>query len=350
MLINALREVGGLKDVQIQEKLLCFGTNGATIFHGVKVGITVQLQREFAPFLIGVHCSNHKTNLTMHAVSKTVIVSKAESLLSTFHVYFFKSSKKSLEFSKTAKIIETKGLKILKHCKTHWIGMLAPLKCVLFEWHLLLVKMALDYSNHPPSRALYHLLYDIESLLGTVCILPLFKVVQYLIKIGHSRDVALCDFVVAMKQCQIILGLLYVSPNTCYSDDKFSVFSRFATVPSQSVLMKWMPDLSAEEPIEYLCFDLSKVSHNVFATVSSNCGEQEYVTPMLLASAMENVKTQCTGIVPIQFTLLVFHLYATIKFLSQCLQCLQLYSHLMLPLLGLLVNHQSLDRMSSYHY
>ena len=80
------------------------------------------------PFLIEVHCGSHKTNLAMHVVFKTTIVSKGESLLSALHVYFSKSSKKSLEFSKLTKIIETKGLKILKHCKSRWVDMLAPLK------------------------------------------------------------------------------------------------------------------------------------------------------------------------------------------------------------------------------
>ena len=64
---------------------------------------------------------------------------------------------------------------------------------------------------------------------------------------------------------------------------------------SQSVLMKWMPDLSASEPIEHLCFDSSKVSRNMFATVYDNNGEQEYVTAALLAAAVEKVKRECTG-------------------------------------------------------
>ena len=34
----------------------------------------MQLQREFAPFLIAVHCGNHKTNLAMYVVSKTINV------------------------------------------------------------------------------------------------------------------------------------------------------------------------------------------------------------------------------------------------------------------------------------
>ena len=186
VLVEALQQLGGLTLEQIRDKLLCFGADGAAVFHGVRGGVTVQLQREFSPFLLAVHCGNHKTNLAMHVVSKTAIVSKGESLLSALHTYFSKSPKKCLEFSKLAEIMETKGLKILKHCKTRWVGMLAPLKRVLSEWRLLIVKMALDSPRHPPSHALYDLLADVDSLLAMACILPLFEAVQSLNKFGQS--------------------------------------------------------------------------------------------------------------------------------------------------------------------
>ena len=62
--------------------------------------------------------------------------------------------------------------------------------------------------------------------------------------------------------------------------------------------MKWMLDLSAEERVEYLCFDSNKVSRNMFATVKNDYSEQEYVTPTLLASTVERIKALCTSIVP----------------------------------------------------
>ena len=69
----------------------------------------------------------------MHVMSKTVIINREKSFISTLHVYVSKSSKKSLEFSKLAKIIETKGLKILKHCRIYYVRMFAPLKHVLSD-------------------------------------------------------------------------------------------------------------------------------------------------------------------------------------------------------------------------
>ena len=157
------------------------------------------------------------------------------------------------------------------------------------------MKMALDSPRHHPSCALYELLADIESLLAMACILPLFEAMQSLNKFGQSRDVALCDFVAAVKQCKIVVGLLYVSLETHYIGDEFSLFSSIASITSQSILMKWMPNLSSEEPFEHLCFESSKVSRNMFATVMDKYGEQHYVTLALLASTVDKAKTQCTG-------------------------------------------------------
>ena len=43
VLLDVLWEVGGLTREQIQEKLLCFGADGATVFHGVRGDVPVQL-------------------------------------------------------------------------------------------------------------------------------------------------------------------------------------------------------------------------------------------------------------------------------------------------------------------
>lgn len=90
-----------------------------------------------------------------------------EFLLATFHGYFLKLPKKLMEFFKLAEIMETKRLKILKHYNMHWIEMLAPLKHVLSEYCILILKMAADYNSHLPSCTLFHLLCIVKTLLST---------------------------------------------------------------------------------------------------------------------------------------------------------------------------------------
>jgi len=60
----------------------------------------------------------HSTNFAVQTLSHLPMVKRTKSLLSTFYNYFYKSPKKHLEFTKLAKIMETRGVKILKNIKT----------------------------------------------------------------------------------------------------------------------------------------------------------------------------------------------------------------------------------------
>jgi hypothetical protein len=66
MIMTTLRYHGGLEgDDVIAEKLLCFGADGAAVFQGARSGVTTQLTEKFAPYLMGVHCMSHRTNLAV---------------------------------------------------------------------------------------------------------------------------------------------------------------------------------------------------------------------------------------------------------------------------------------------
>ena len=92
-------------------------------------------------------------------------------------------------------------------------------------------------------------------------------------------------------------GPLHASLEIRYNGDEFSMLSGIAIMTSQFVLMKWMADLSAEEPVEHLCYESNKVSSNMYATVSDKYGKQHYVTVALLAFVVEKVKLECTCLV-----------------------------------------------------
>ncbi len=58
-------EFGGLIEMEIANKLICFETNGINVFQGVKIGVTTQLMMKHAPYVNGVHCMAHRTNLVV---------------------------------------------------------------------------------------------------------------------------------------------------------------------------------------------------------------------------------------------------------------------------------------------
>ncbi len=64
------------------------------------------------------------------------------------HNYFTHNPKRHLETSKLVILLECKSNKILKNIKTYWISMLSPLKKVLAENKVLVVKMIEDNATN----------------------------------------------------------------------------------------------------------------------------------------------------------------------------------------------------------
>ena len=72
------------------------------------------------------------------------MISTIEKLFKKLYSYFSKSPKRHFKLEKLSELLQLKEGKILNNVKTRWISMLSPLRRVLSEYHVLLVKM---YTN-----------------------------------------------------------------------------------------------------------------------------------------------------------------------------------------------------------
>jgi hypothetical protein len=73
----------------------------------------MQFKKIVTPFLNGVHCFAHKTNLAMIILFDLPLVHQLEGVLQSLYVSFIHNLKKFLEFQKLANLINTKGNKLL---------------------------------------------------------------------------------------------------------------------------------------------------------------------------------------------------------------------------------------------
>jgi hypothetical protein len=72
---------------------LTFGVDGVNVLeHQNRCDISIE-RRENAPFMIGVHCMNHHTNLAIQTFSQMGIVRKIENVLQSLYAYFFHNQK-----------------------------------------------------------------------------------------------------------------------------------------------------------------------------------------------------------------------------------------------------------------
>jgi len=98
----------------IFQKLLCIGVDGVSTFQGTKTSVTKQINTNYAPFSIGVHCMVHRCNFAFKTLSTLGMVSNIEDLLQRCHAYFAHNPKRHFEFTKLIDVVEIKGLKMLK--------------------------------------------------------------------------------------------------------------------------------------------------------------------------------------------------------------------------------------------
>jgi hypothetical protein len=74
-----------------------------------------------------------------------------------------------------AEVIESKGLKFLKNIKMKWISILASFKQMVKEYKTSVVKMNDDVVSNEVINNNYELLYDVETILGLTCVLPMLE-------------------------------------------------------------------------------------------------------------------------------------------------------------------------------
>lgn len=92
--MDALATKCGLEPTEIAVKLICIGADGISAFQGPITSVTIQIIKDFTPFLVGQHYKGHKLNLALKILLEMGIVASIEDLLKAIHTYFDNSLKK----------------------------------------------------------------------------------------------------------------------------------------------------------------------------------------------------------------------------------------------------------------
>jgi len=85
--------------------------------------------------------------------------------------------------------MKIEGLKILHNVKTLWVFILAPSKCVLLKYKLLVVKMNEDNMWNSLTKTNYELLCECDIVLGLTCVLPMLELVKNLSKMPRAGKI-----------------------------------------------------------------------------------------------------------------------------------------------------------------
>lgn len=85
VVLNSLKESGGMDHLMITKKMICVKADGASVMQGHRNGLCVKLQLSTSPYMISIHCVSHTMNLAFKIISKFPSVSKVEDLVRETH-------------------------------------------------------------------------------------------------------------------------------------------------------------------------------------------------------------------------------------------------------------------------
>jgi hypothetical protein len=80
VIVDSLLTYSGISESNLASKLVCFGVDGVTTFQGPKTNVITQLKKN-TPFMLGVHCVTHQTNLVVQTLYRLTLVTKIKLLL-----------------------------------------------------------------------------------------------------------------------------------------------------------------------------------------------------------------------------------------------------------------------------
>ncbi len=133
--------------------------------------------------------------------------------------------------------------------------MLSPTKKVMARYKILLVKMAFDNLINQQVMLNYEHFCDIHIFLGFAYISPSLESMQVVIKFAQSRDVFVCDLVVAIKVCQSNVYCMYCDHTSKFIVDSFWAFKSLLDLKHENIHMRWIID--AKCGISHLAFELN---------------------------------------------------------------------------------------------
>jgi hypothetical protein len=280
---------------EMRDKLVCFGSDGASVLQGKKNGVLVQIQRQHAPHCQRMHCVAHRTNLAVEVLLEFEMISAIEKLLKKLYTYFSKSPKRHLELEKLSELLQSKEGNFLHNVKIQWISMLSPLKRVLSEYRVLLVKMYADSNAKlvvKGAEANYCRLANVRTLLSLAALLPLLQTMKDLVVFAQSQFVYVCDFTRALKLCYQDIHEAYTNPDSAFRSYAFMVFKSICDLNHNHIRLRWQPDLNNR--VEHLVFEAqqetSTGSHLNAMCIDPDTHIEGFVTHELWEAVTSTVK------------------------------------------------------------
>lgn len=150
----------------------------------------VQVKDNTILYFISLHCMKQKINPVIIVLSKLSPILCIETMFQALYICFAHNPKKCLKLFEVVETFPTmlptrlitKGQKLFRNIKTHWISMLSPKQHDMLKYKSLIVKMNFNSTKKKDVQSNLILFTNLELSIGLSCLLPMLKVEHMLIK------------------------------------------------------------------------------------------------------------------------------------------------------------------------
>ncbi len=188
----------------------------------------------------------------MMVLSNFSSIVRLKVLLQFMHTFFSHSLKKHLEFQKLCEVFTKRKNKLFMNVKRMdkyvifyemCYGIISTLNC----------KIHVDVPKSNIANENLSLLYAQDLILELHVIIPLLDFVHVLIKMPQFHDAFICDFIDAMKVCQLELYQCSATPQTKFDNPTFDELYVLESFNNKNFPMNWCANLNKE--LHYLIIE-----------------------------------------------------------------------------------------------
>ena len=250
----------------------CVGAtmDGASVLQGEKSGFIVRLQANVAPFMQGMHCAAHKTQLAATCLTEVKVVESFTHVMKTMNRFFNKGGKRWNKIQVTAEGLGLKKPKRVLRCiETQWLGLVKPMERISSMYGLLALEVSDEvYKAEPAAISMLSTLLDVDVVLGHLLLLPLLKELNYLVKLLQKKEVYVGDVKEGVISAIEGITANYLVAATKFKPKQFKDLDKWKN--NAATPMKWEHD--AEEGEAVLVLKCTKEAQSVPLHVRTSDG------------------------------------------------------------------------------
>ena len=202
----------------LQEHLICFATDGASVMIGRSSGITTKL-REMFPSVVFWHCANHRLELAVNdCVNSVAGINNFKIFMDKLYTLYSASPKNKIELQEAAQIVESELLKIGRILDVRWVASSYRAASAVMKSYPALAEhfkaASLDNSRDGREKSKYSGLLSYLTSRNFVLNLALMAdALQELSTLSLALQSRQVTFVKAHKQIKIVISVFLARKN-----------------------------------------------------------------------------------------------------------------------------------------